>query len=68
LGKEKKGRGEFRTVSLPSSLVERVEKTVNDLRYWPTKTDFVREAVLEKLERFGQIQKKLEEEEKPELQ
>lgn len=53
MGKEKKGRGEFRTISLPSSLVESVEKVVSDLRYWPTKTDFVREAVLEKMERYG---------------
>ena len=50
--REKKGRGDFRTVSLPSSLVDEVEKVVGNLGYWPTKTDFVREAVLEKLERY----------------
>ena len=47
-----KGRGEFRTISLPSPLVDEVEKVVENLRYWPTKTDFVREAVLEKLEKY----------------
>jgi len=52
LVKEKKGRGEFRTISLPSTLIEAVEKIVNEIEYWPTKTDFVREAVLEKLERY----------------
>ena len=50
--KEKKGRGDFRTVSLPSPLVDEVEKTVADYRYWPTKTDFVREAVVEKLKAY----------------
>lgn len=49
---EKKGRGEFRTVSLPSHLVEEVEKIVAEFRYWPTKTDFVREAVVEKLKSY----------------
>jgi len=53
--REKKGRSEFRTVSLPASLVEEVEKLVDVLRYWPTKTDFVREAVLEKLERYSTL-------------
>ena len=48
----RKGRGEFRTVSLPTSLVDEVGKLVETLGYWPTKTDFVREAVLQKLERY----------------
>lgn len=50
--RERKGRGQFRTISLPSPLVEEVEKVVGNLRYWPTKTDFVREAVLDKLEKY----------------
>ena len=50
--KDKKGRGEFRTVSLPAPLVERVEKVIEEFKYWPTKTDFVREAVLEKIEKY----------------
>ena len=37
---------------MPSKLVRRVEKTVREFKYWPTKTDFVREAVLEKLEKY----------------
>jgi Arc/MetJ-type ribon-helix-helix transcriptional regulator len=47
-----KGRGEFRTISLPALLVERVETLIEELKFWPTKTDFVREAVIEKLERY----------------
>ena len=50
--KDKKGRGEFRTVSLPAPLVKRVEKVIEEFKYWPTKTDFVREAVLEKIEKY----------------
>jgi len=53
LVKEKKGRGTFRTVSLPAQLVEAVERVVRDFEYWPTKTDFIREAVLEKLEKYS---------------
>ena len=49
--KARKGRGSFSTISLPTPLVEEVEKTVDEIGYWPTKTDFVREAVLEKLRR-----------------
>jgi Arc/MetJ-type ribon-helix-helix transcriptional regulator len=49
---KEKSRGEFRTISLPASLVERVETLIKELKYWPTKTDFIREAVLEKLEKY----------------
>lgn len=50
--KAKRGRGHFSTVSLPTPLVETVEKVVKEFKYWPTKTDFIREAVLEKMERY----------------
>jgi len=52
LPKSKKGRGLFSTISLPSPLVEEVQRIVKELGYWPVKTDFVREAVMEKLERY----------------
>jgi hypothetical protein len=32
--------------------LDHVEKIIEEFRYWPTKTDFVREAVLEKLEKY----------------
>ena len=41
----------YLSVSLPASLLEEVERVVGELGYWPTKTSFVREAVVEKLER-----------------
>jgi len=46
-----KGRGPFSCISLPTPLIREVEKVVEELGYWTTKTDFVRQAVLEKLER-----------------
>jgi len=42
----------FATISLPVRLIEEIEHIVDIVGYWPTKTDFVREAVVEKLEEF----------------
>jgi metal-responsive CopG/Arc/MetJ family transcriptional regulator len=42
----------FSSISLPTALLERIEDVVNELRYWPTKTAFVREASLEKLSKY----------------
>ena len=55
--KRRKG-AKFATISLPVRLIEEIERIVETFGYWPTKTSFVREAVLEKLERF---KKELEE-------
>ena len=43
--------------------MEEVEKVVDEMGYWPTKTDFVREAVVWKLEN---CKKELEERREPE--
>jgi len=42
----------FATVSLPTPVIEEIERLIVELRYWPTKTDFIRQAVVEKPERF----------------
>ena len=55
--KRRKG-AKFATISLPVRLIEEIESIVETFGYWPTKTSFVREAVLEKLGRF---KKELEE-------
>ena len=47
----KKGRRAFSSVSLPTPLIEKIEKVIDELGYWPTKTAFVREASLEKLDK-----------------
>lgn len=46
------GRRPYLSISLPASLVEEVERVVEGLGYWPNKTAFIREAVMEKLERY----------------
>jgi len=52
-GRRKRRKGaRFATISLPVRLIEEVERIVETFGYWPTKTSFVREAVVEKLERF----------------
>ena len=52
MAKLKKEKSKFSTISLPTPLVEEVERIVSKFKYWPTKTDFVREAVLERLEKY----------------
>ena len=49
--KRRKG-ARFATISLPVRLIREIERIVETLGYWPTKMSFVREAVVEKLERF----------------
>jgi Arc/MetJ-type ribon-helix-helix transcriptional regulator len=50
----KKGRrGPFISVSFPTPLVRDVEKIVREIGYWPNKTAFIREAIMEKLEKHG---------------
>ena len=56
--RKRRKEARFATISLPVRLVEEIEHIVETVGYWPTKTDFVREAVVEKLELF---RKELEE-------
>jgi len=53
-GREEKKRKKlpYSSISIPTSLLEEIEKLVKELKYWPTKTAFIREACLEKLERY----------------
>jgi len=50
-GKKKKGRGPFLSVSFPTPLIRDVEKIVGELGYWSNKTAFIREAVMQKLDK-----------------
>jgi len=50
--KKEKKRLPYSSISIPTSLLEEIEKIVKELKYWPTKTAFIREACLEKLERY----------------
>lgn len=42
-------QGKYRTVSLPTGITDEVDKLIEELRYWPSVSSFVREAALEKL-------------------
>jgi Arc/MetJ-type ribon-helix-helix transcriptional regulator len=48
----KRKRKAFSSVSLPTPLVERVQEVVSKVGYWPTKAAFMREACLEKLDKY----------------
>jgi len=42
-------RNKYRTVSIPAGITEEIERLIEELRYWPSISSFVREATLEKL-------------------
>lgn len=59
---EKKRRGlRYSSISIPTSLIREIEKLVKEMGYWPTKTAFIREACLEKMEKHRNELKKLQE-------
>lgn len=45
-----KNRGSFSSISFPTPLIKEVEKVVAEVGYWSTKTAFIHEAVMERLE------------------
>jgi len=42
-------RNKYRTVSIPTGITDEVEYLIEQLRYWPGVSSFVREATLEKM-------------------
>jgi Arc/MetJ-type ribon-helix-helix transcriptional regulator len=44
----------FSSISLPTPLIEKIESLVKHVGYWPNKTAFIREACLEKIEKYNQ--------------
>ena len=42
-------KNKYRTVSIPRGITDEVEMLIEELRYWPSVSSFVREATLEKL-------------------
>ncbi len=49
---DKKERGPFSSISFPTPLIDEIEKIVKEFGYWPNKTAFIREAVMEKFEEY----------------
>jgi len=52
----------FGSVSLPTGILEAIDALIADLRYWPSRSSFVREACLEKIKRETQLLRELREE------
>ena len=42
------------TVSIPNGIAQEIDKLIKELRYWPSKSAFVREACLEKIRKERQ--------------
>jgi Arc/MetJ-type ribon-helix-helix transcriptional regulator len=47
----RKARVAFSTVSVPLPILEEIDSLIKELGYWPSRSSFVREACIEKIER-----------------
>jgi len=50
--KRERKRQSYSSISVPTRLLQEIEKLVKVVGYWPTKTAFIREACLEKIEKY----------------
>jgi Arc/MetJ-type ribon-helix-helix transcriptional regulator len=57
-------RNKYRTVSIPTGITDEIERLIEELRYWPSVSSFVREATLEKIKVEGRYLRELREAEK----
>jgi len=48
---EKRAKVEFSAISIPLPILEEIDRLIEGLGYWPSRSAFVREACLEKIER-----------------
>ena len=55
-------RVEFSAVSIPLPILEEIDRLIEELGYWPSRSAFVREACLEKIERERKRLRSLREE------
>ena len=46
------GKSRYTVIKFPVRLIEEVEAVMNMIGYWPNITDFIREAVIQKLEEY----------------
>ncbi len=46
---EEKEKRKFGGVSVPTGILDEIDRLINELRYWPSRAAFVREACLEKI-------------------
>ncbi|MBS7633922.1 ribbon-helix-helix protein, CopG family [Candidatus Bathyarchaeota archaeon] len=57
----RKARVAFSAVSVPLPVLEEIDKLIKELGYWPSRSAFVREACVEKIEREIERMEKLKE-------
>jgi len=57
-------RNKYRTVSIPTGITDEIERLIEQLRYWPSISSFVREATLEKIKVERRYLRELRETEK----
>ncbi|MEM2152390.1 MAG: ribbon-helix-helix protein, CopG family [Candidatus Bathyarchaeia archaeon] len=57
----RKARVRFGAVSLPLKILEEIDRLIEELGYWPSRSAFVREAYLEKIKREKEKLKELKE-------
>jgi len=50
-GERRPSKVKFSAVSIPVGILEEIDKLIEELGYWPSRSAFVREACLEKIER-----------------
>jgi len=50
VNKENKNK-KYGTASIPTGVLEEIDKLVKELRFWPSRGAFIREACLEKIRR-----------------
>jgi len=51
----------YRSISLPTQLINKIEYIINELGYWPSIAAFIREAILIQIEKY---QKEIENKQK----
>ncbi|RLI33156.1 hypothetical protein DRO56_02370 [Candidatus Bathyarchaeota archaeon] len=49
--KRKGGEPKYGSVSIPMGILEEIDYLIERLRYWPSRSAFIREACLEKIRR-----------------
>ncbi len=56
---ERRAKVKFSAVSIPEPILKEVDRLIEELGYWPSRSTFAREACLEKIERERERLEKL---------
>lgn len=55
--RKKRKSTEYSSVSLPANILHKIDSIVDELGYWPSRSAFVREACLEKIDKYRKYSK-----------